>query len=76
MSEMIERVAKAIEESIWEPGQDSVIAARAAIEAMREPTEAMLEAASIEAQKPAGWHMVYRNIHRAMIDAALKSLPL
>lgn len=49
MSEMIERVARAMAALITEPGQhpDSqmphcLALARAAIEAMREPTEAML----------------------------------
>jgi hypothetical protein len=35
----------------------------------KEPTEAMLKEAAIEAQRPAGWHMVYRNIYRAMLSA-------
>jgi hypothetical protein len=73
---MIERVARALSEagaaSDWD---HAAAAARAAIEAMREPTEAMVDAASAAAQKPTGWHMVYRNIYRAMIDTALKDTP-
>lgn len=68
MNEMIERVAKAIGKTVYETdrggltGWDANAVARAAIEAMREPTEAMLEAAS---------GSIARWAWPAMIDAAL-----
>ena len=71
MSEMVERVAKALaREYDRDPETDNVglgtqlstAMARAAIAAMREPTEAMLYA---------GWQED-SSIWRAMIDAALK----
>lgn len=40
------------------------------IRAHLEPNERMAEAGAIEAQKPAGWHSVYRNIWRAMLAAS------
>jgi len=67
---MIERVAKAIWRSMGDNDDafldfrdDYLLYARAAIEAMREPTEGMLEAAS-RADLEDEWS--------AMIDAALK----
>lgn len=48
-------------------------AARALLPVIRahlEPNERMAEAGAIEAQKPAGWHSVYRNIWRAMLAAS------
>ncbi len=75
MSEIIERVARAIH-AADEPGELADAneahrrfcydAARAAIEAMREPTEAML----IEGCH--GSHVTQEDSWRAMIDEALK----
>lgn len=82
MSEMIERVAKAIfaSDMKWAPvlehqfEENKIVylkAARAAIEAMREPTEIMIEASNRE------WdgRMSHRSsgAWQAMIDAALVS---
>lgn len=70
MSEMIERVAKAIDEASQPPGQkDYKIlmgnCARAAIEAMRNPDDKMIEAGFKEFGS--GTLQVYQ----AMVDAAL-----
>lgn len=49
------------------------IRARALLPVIRahlEPNERMAEAGAIEAQRPAGWHSVYRNIWRAMLAAS------
>lgn len=74
--DMIERVARAID-AVFEPGGSNgahtfsgqvTLAARAAIEAMREPTEAMVTAwftAQAAESGNAMWNL--------MIDAALKS---
>lgn len=96
MSELVERVARAICKSRFMNGgnedddgwddlpkahkQQRLIEARAAIEAMREPTEAMIDAGEPEFYEwmfgqedwtrpmvPQGW--------RAMIDAALTDIP-
>lgn len=76
MSEMIDRVAKAIYEAMdLSDGLDGTAAktyARAAIEAMREPSEAMCTAGD-ECCGEYGcgvWRM--REIFTAQIDAALK----
>lgn len=70
MSEMVERVARAIAEARFGIGcpvdGDDRIAARAAIEAMREPTDAMVDAAY--GRERTGTE---RGNWRAMIDAAL-----
>jgi len=88
MSEMIERVAKAIEAASQPPGQkDYKIlmenAARAAIEAMREPTDSMIveamttayptvaEAGGVLEQGRAAARLEWQ----AMIDAALSRSP-
>lgn len=75
MNEMIERVAKAIWSDYWDgegcswaemeesSRQTALSMARAAIEAMREPTEAMLEAQFGQPSPADCW--------RAMIDAAV-----
>lgn len=75
MSEMIEQVAKAICETVFGPfdtaeldhpssiSAQSVLAARAAIEAMRKPTENMLERGD-HGTSAFGWS--------CMIDEALK----
>ncbi len=75
MSEMVERVAKALaacDNSDWRAWVDD---ARAAIEAMREPTKAQLSGASM-AIGPWGGHgeagpPSYERVWREMIDAAL-----
>ncbi len=68
MSEMVERVAKAIANNSNLYGCDPKNIARAAIEAMREPTEAMEKAVSgdehIDQDPRYYWPL--------MIDAALK----
>ena len=71
MTEMIERVARAIAQCLNEPGQCSYSdIARAAIEAMREPTEAMIkEGAYGSGEDSAG---VACGAWKAMIDEALK----
>ncbi len=86
-NEMIDRVAKAIKDCgaytpDWQGAdEDLIIMARAAIAAMREPTEAMMEAAA-DLHTQEGWCATdlgheadpndMGNIWRAMIDAALK----
>jgi hypothetical protein len=75
MSEMVERVARAmfIAEQAWRrtpvPGTVlNVVMARAALEAMREPTEGMINAAD-----PHGIIMAdFQTAWRDMIDEALK----
>ena len=69
MTEMVERVARAIRESeewssFWGE-EESLVLARAAIEAMREPTNKMLAAAMAETATDLTAE------YRAMIDAAL-----
>jgi hypothetical protein len=75
MSEMVERVARAIEPEAWDPdGFDrlprpmkrarSLQRARAAIRAMRAPTTEMRMAAQPYPKRESAW--------RAMIDEALK----
>lgn len=74
MSEMIERVARAIEQEIGPQDMDFAKIARAAVEAMREPTEAMLEVAQ-DMYEPVGdramWPPEPKDAWPAMIDAAL-----
>lgn len=70
MSEMVERVARAIAED--QDGMEDywdayVNAARAAIAAMREPTDKMIEASLDDA-----WTAHTRQLYQRMIDAALK----
>lgn len=67
---MRERLKRAIERADCHSVGFLDRAVDAVLDELGEPTPGMLEAASVEAQKPAGWHMVYRNIFRAMIDAA------
>jgi hypothetical protein len=86
MAEMIERVARAIcaasgspdpdeiwnGHPLWEEFSDD---ARAAIEAMREPTEPMMQAAESEAEAYFGngqERLEPEQVWRVMIDAALK----
>ena len=70
MNDMVERVARAIIREF--PGDcawgDAVAMARAAIAAMREPTEAIRDAAG----KLISTQHLQADIWRAMIDAALK----
>lgn len=75
MTTMIERVAKAMfltdfPDDIWNgPSETSYMkAARAAITAMREPTEEMFTFSSFKSA-----YDLYR--YQAMIDAALKEAP-
>lgn len=78
---MVERVARALRECDPSAGAPYEVAARAAIEAMREPTEPMIMAA-IEAERehfavPNGAafrhtpYMLLAKHHRAMMDKAL-----
>lgn len=82
MSEMVERVARALyavntggaaswEDEAPEFQQWVCEQARAAIAAMREPTEAMVEEGASEIRAAGGPEFVWR----AMIDAALKGRP-
>ena len=72
MSEMIERVARAFTGLHIVTGEGSIVpaeaVARAAIEAMREPTEAMHDAGSQDLEFR---HQIY-GVWEAMIDAALE----
>ncbi len=82
---MIERVAKAIakqHQDAAEPYPDDLMPeyramARAALEAMREPTDEMIEAVNRKErqmlQGPAGARLHYSVAFRAMIDAALET---
>jgi len=77
MGEMVERVARALRGYIHEdreaPGAIDA-AARAAIEAMREPTDAMLdEVCTNDTSMPTivATDEVMRSVYRDMIDAAL-----
>lgn len=75
MSEMIERVVEAIsaaEKTWWASNTEGgpslqQIVARDAIEAMREPTQEMSDAA---VERPG--QMSYADVWRTMIDAALR----
>jgi len=76
MGEMVDRVARAIYEEglvrarMVDHTHEAVLAvARAAIAAMREPTEAMLECAG-SAEDYADRDNIFAHAWRAMIDAA------
>lgn len=74
MNEMVERVASVLFEYAQQHDspfhQESWLQyARAAIEAMREPTEHVSEAMSLHA---ANGMVDWRDLHKAMIDEALK----
>lgn len=78
MSEMVERVAQAIagalKQAYWEREEptddDHLAAARAAIEAMREPTEAMwAKGTGARLDESPSTHKVWRE----MIDEALRN---
>lgn len=73
MSEMIERVARAIQGCDSSAGATYEQAARAAIEAMREPTDAMVDCAVDAIDQIPTWanlEIVFA-AHAAMINAAL-----
>jgi len=83
MSDMVERIAKALRESDIDHGHadegtelGSYFApARAAIEAMREPTESMWDAATKAAERDEAHMSTYHCVgeaYRAAIDEALK----
>lgn len=67
---MVEKVAEAIEVEIWKQYGTSIDgkpAARAAIAAMRTPTEAMVDRGIVASE-----HQSVSRIYRAMIDSALE----
>jgi len=80
MTSMIERVAKAICEVDCGRITENELArcrelARAAIEAMMDPTEGMIIAGIIERHDqpcPEAWKLATANIYQAMLTAALK----
>ena len=65
---MIERVAEAIARQMAEDENDNIDLARAALQAIREPDDAMLRSGMAE-----GWcdADMAQTTHRAMIDAIL-----
>jgi hypothetical protein len=68
----IKRVAKAIYESILDenderPDIDFQFQARAALAAIEEPTEAMIEAA-LKEDPVAGFRGIWRAMHKAMME--------
>lgn len=77
MSEMVERVARALRPSAWGDNPHGHVSpaaqkfaledARRAIAAMREPTDKMIEASLDDA-----WTAHTRGLYQRMIDAALK----
>ncbi len=78
---MIERVARAMRDELgldWPyKGHKSLMdTARAAIEAMREPSAEMITAGIIErhdAGTPEAWSLATASIYRAMVDEALNA---
>lgn len=84
MADMVERVARALHESMSQQDImgyldakiDAEVLARAAIEAMREPTEAMKLAGEVpiinSGSQDDAWSLS-QGTYRAMIDAALAS---
>lgn len=75
MNEMIERVARAIAEAQMGPGYDwtcFVDEGRAAIAAMRAPTEAMIDEGADELRAGDLTRTTPPHVWRAMIDAALE----
>lgn len=85
MSEMIERVARALAGYEYADGNDEpwepfVGLARVAIEAMREPSEMMIaiginQAEDCTADWTASAACVAEHVYRQMIDAALETKP-
>lgn len=83
MNEIIERVANAIEQTMFAPHELPLAAdlheryletARAAIEAMREPTPEMIEAWGTTPNIGMNWEIYARDKWRAMIQAALDEI--
>lgn len=75
MSEMVERVARAIEQHLMLSEyrrEEARNAARAAIKAMREPTEAMKADACVPMRVAMSLPEQHADTWREMIDAALK----
>lgn len=81
MNEMVERVAKAIHAAQYARIHDEALGltdldvARSAIAAMREPTEAMLDAATKAAERDEAHMSTYHCMaegYRAAMDEALK----
>lgn len=77
MSEMVERVAAAIDDKLEECHvvlnfSQAQSIARAAIAAMREPTQAMIEAGAISGAAEPIEHSNFADAWRNMIDTALK----
>lgn len=75
MSEMVERVAKAIESAMDSevPMEgDYILIARVAIDAMREITDSMRKAGDAEIPDNVGYTNDAAAVFRAMIDEALK----
>lgn len=72
---VIERHPAEVEQSVVLAKVVNRLRAIAVLRSLREhgPSEEMIEAASIQAQKPAGWHAVYPNIWNAMLDSLLHS---
>lgn len=83
MSEMVERVADALERWAFESGgggverAKSLSLARAAIAAMREPTAEMVQAGRHVSHGDDGWvgAEAAAEVWRDMVDAALKAAP-
>jgi hypothetical protein len=88
MSEMVERVAAAINTRLFGPGTNRMAgvteAARDAIEAMREPTDAMVRAGMVAPRSKATsattntydrHASLSADIYRAMIDTVLSEEP-
>lgn len=72
-NEMIERVAKVLFSChLGITKKDSIRLAKLAIEAMKEPTEAMLDAGFNERNVSGAQHRGLPLIWKAMIEAALK----
>lgn len=70
--DMVEKVAKAINDTMLNYGDYKPIGlARAAIAAMREPTDEMLDAAT-RSEGDGNLETDARNTYHAMIDAALE----
>lgn len=81
MTSKIEEVARAIGGDVWESCSDRMkeqfrAQARAAIEAMKEPTEAMSKAAYEADGTSMMLAIAYEDVWREMIDAALAEGPL
>lgn len=74
MSELVERVAKAIaKDQQWPDWTNATLVARAAIEAMREPTKEMIDA--VYKRDPYDEGVGPENTWKYMIDAALVEEP-